>query len=125
MTDYTHARRDVPLWCLLDLNWAHRLQQAGYRTVGDVLDATPEALARNVMGVGPKRAKQIHDKIAEYARFREFHDHYADQYNEAFQIVREDPIGEVTPSLWDAVLTIGSLVLICGLLMAAGWWLLS
>ena len=117
------AYRQVPLWALLDLNWAHRLSQGGYHTVGDVLDATPEALARNVMGVGPVRAKQIHGKIVNYVNTRTFNDQRTEHYAEFYQVEASDVIDEVFPSLRDAVATIGSLVLIGGLFAATVWWL--
>lgn len=125
MTDNLLAYRQVPLWALLDLNWAHRLNQGGYHNVGDVLDATPEALARNVVGIGPVRAQKIRSKVesyvsTHYVETRYVETRYADQYAEAFQI---EPIDEVTPTLGDAVATIGSLVLIGGLFALTAWWL--
>lgn len=120
MTDNLLAYRQVPLWALLDLNWAHRLGQGGYHTVGDVLDATPEALARNVMGVGPVRAQKIRSKVESYVSTHYVETRHADQYAEAYQI---EPIDEVTPTLGDAVATIGSLVLIGGLFALTVWWL--
>lgn len=115
MTDNLLAYRQVPLWALLDLNWAHRLSQGGYHTVGDVLDATPEALARNVMGVGPVRAQKIHAQIEGYVN-----DRYASQYAEACQIIHEE---EITPTLGDAVATLGCGLLIGGLFVLTVWWL--
>lgn len=115
MTGNLLAYRQAPLWALLDLNWAHRLSQGGYHNVGDVLDATPEALARNVTGVGPVRAQKIHAQIKGYVN-----DRYAAQYAEACQIVHEE---EVTPTLRDTVLTIASLVVIGSLFALTVWWL--
>lgn len=123
MTGNLLAYRQVPLWCLLDLNWAHRLKQAGYNTVGDVLDASPEALARNVMGVGPVRAQQIHGKIVNYVNTRTFNDQRTEHYAEFYQVENDEIIDEVFPSLRDAVATIGSLVLIGSLFALTVWWL--
>lgn len=123
MTDNLLAYRQVPLCCLLERHWAHRLNQGGYRTVGDVLDATPEALARNVMGVGPVRAKQIHGKIVNYVNTRTFNDQRSEHYAEFYQVENDEIIDEVFPTLRDALATIGSLVLIGSLFALTVWWL--
>ena len=120
MTDNLLAYRQVPLWALLDLNWAHRLSQGGYHTVGDVLDATPEALARNVVGIGPVRAQKIRSKVESYVSTHYVETRHADQYAEAYQIIHEE---EITPTLGDAVATLGCGLLIGGLFVLTVWWL--
>lgn len=107
--------RDIPLWCLYDLHWANSFKQAGYRTIGDVYDATPETLAKNVFGVGPKRAVKLRQIAVDHVHRR------AGQPGETVEYdPRED---EPTPTLRDAVLTIGSLITICALLALTVWWL--
>lgn len=62
------AWRQTPMWCVVDVQWAHRLGTAGYHTAGDVLDASEEALARNVLGVGPVRAAKLRQTVLAYAK---------------------------------------------------------
>lgn len=121
MTDHlNNGWRSLPLWSLYDLHWAQRLKQGGYNTIGDVCDASPEALARNVFAVGPKRAVKLRQKALDFVASKTsavppmlvIDDHY-------------DPrVDETTPTLGDAVATIGSLIAIGALLTLTAWWLL-
>lgn len=121
MTDHlNYGWRSLPLWCLYDLHWAQRLKQGGYSTIGDVCDASPEALAKNVFAVGPKRAVKLRQKALDFIASKTpavtpmlvIDDHY-------------DPrVDETTPTLWDTVLTIGGLLIIGALFGLTAWWLL-
>lgn len=107
--------RSVPVECLYDAHWARRLKLNGYGNVGDVIDATPEALADRLYAVGPKRAAWIRQRALDYVSGFET----AQQYAEFHQIEVE-----TTPSLGDAIATIGSLLAIGALLTLTAWWLL-
>ena len=115
MTDDLYKWRDIPLWCLYDLHWANRFGAAGYHTIGDVCDATPEALAKNIFAVGPKRAVKLRQIALDYVNS------HAGQPGEIAEYdPRED---ETTPTLPDALLTVGSLLVIGALLTLTVWWL--
>lgn len=107
--------RSVPVECLYDAHWARRLKLNGYGNVGDVIDATPEALADRLFAVGPKRAAWIRQRALDYVSGFET----ARQHAEFYQVEVE-----TTPSLGDAVATIGSLIAIGALLTLTAWWLL-
>ena len=107
--------RSVPVECLYDAHWARRLKINGYGSVGAVIDATPEALAARLYAVGPKRAAQIRQRALDYVSGFET----ARQHAEFYQIEVE-----TTPSLGDAVATIGSLLAIGALFGLTAWWLL-
>ena len=108
--------RSAPVDCLYNAHWARRLKVAGYATVGDVIDATPKALADRLYAVGPKRAVQIRQRALDYVGGFET----ARQQAEFYQIE-----GETTPSLGDAIATIGSLIAIGALGTLTIWWLLQ
>ena len=108
------AWRDTPLWALFDLNWAHRFKQGGYTTVGSVYDATPEALAKNVMGVGPKRAVRMRQIVVNHVKGKIEPPAIRFRYAE---------IDEPTPEFWDAVKTVASLLAIGVLGTLTIWWL--
>lgn len=113
--------RSAPVDCLYDAHWARRLKAVGYANVGHVIDATPEVLARNVFGVGPKRAVKLQQKALDFV---------ASKTSNAGKIVmvegHYDPtLDEVTPTLWDALLTVGSLLAIGALGTLTIWWLLQ
>lgn len=107
--------RSVPVECLYDAQWARRLKLNGYGNVGDVIDATPEALADRLYAVGPKRAARIRQRALDYVSGFET----ARQHAEFYQVEME-----TTPSLGDAVATIGSLLAI-GALGTLTIWVLS
>lgn len=107
--------RSVPVECLYDAHWARRLKLNGYGNVGDVIDATPEALADRLFAVGPKRAAWIRQRALDYVSGFET----ARQHAEFYQVEVE-----TTPTLWDAVTTIASLLAIGALFILTAWWLL-
>ena len=107
--------RSTPVEAIYDAHWARRLRLAGYTTVGAVIGTAPGALASKIFSVGPKRAAQIRQRALDYVSGFET----AQQYAEFHQIEVE-----TTPSLGDAIATIGSLLAIGALLTLTAWWLL-
>lgn len=112
--------RSMPVDCLYDAHWARRLKLNGYGNVGDVIDATPEALADRLYAVGPKRAAQLRQRALDYVSGFET----ARQHAEFYQVETSEILGEVYPSLGDAIVTIGSLLAIGALGTLTIWWLL-
>ena len=70
MTDnLTHAWRATPLEDIMPTSrLLDDLERAGYLTAGDVLDAEPDDLMRDVYGIGPKRAITIRQKVFDYVK---------------------------------------------------------
>lgn len=58
-------RKIIPDSLLIDDLWF-----AGYRTAGDVLNANPDDIARDVKGMGPKRALALRDKVHNTLRLK-------------------------------------------------------
>lgn len=88
------------------------LSEAGYETAGDVLDVEPSDLVRDVKGIGQKRAIEIRQKVF-------------DAVKPAYVVVEDHhEIKGTTPSFWDAVLTIGSLIGVGILFACLAAWLL-
>lgn len=111
--------RSVPVECLYDAHWARRLKLNGYGNVGDVIDATPEALADRLFAVGPKRAAWIRQRALDYVSGFET----ARQHAEFYQVEPSEIIGEVFPGLGDLLKTVASLLAIGALGTLTIWWL--
>lgn len=112
--------RRTPVECLYDAHWARRLKLNGYGTAGDVIDATPEALADRLFAVGPKRAAQIRQRALDYVSDFEA----ARQHAEFYQVETSEILGAVFPGLGDVLKTVGSLLAIGALGTLTAWWLL-
>lgn len=91
--------RQTPVTDILRSRWAIRLSDAGFKTAGDVLDASPEVLADRVYGVGPKRAVEIRDVVWAYVR-------------PPLDDGAWDEIDPPTPEVRDTVATVVSLIVI-------------
>tara|TARA_R110000868_G_scaffold19939_6_gene85034 strand:- start:544 stop:909 length:366 start_codon:yes stop_codon:yes gene_type:complete len=120
MTQDFISVRSVPVSALFAAQWARRLHDAGYLTVGHVLDATPKALADRLFAVGPVRAAKIRQRAVDYAdavRTAQLH-------AEFYQVETSKLLDEVFVSRKkETIATIVSLLLIGGLFVLTVWWL--
>lgn len=114
--------RSVPVECLYDAHWARRLKLKGYGNVGDVIDATPEALADRLYAVGPKRAAQIRQRALDYVSGFET----ARQHAEFYQVEPSEILDAVFRQVERAELlkTVVSLIAIGVIGTLTIWWLL-
>lgn len=103
----------IPLHAILTTSGlVDDLYDAGYETAGDILDAEPSDLVRDVKGVGPKRAIDIRQKVFDAVK------------PATVVIEAHHEINETTPAFWDTVLTIGALIAVIIIFTLAGVWLL-
>ena len=104
MTDnLSDAWRAIPLEDIMPYSrLLDDLERAGYSTAGDVLDAKPRDMARNVRGVGLRRARLIRQKVFDHVK-----PSYAQGEPERVLVNRETK--EPTPSRADTLMTLGAM----------------
>jgi len=109
----------IPLHAILTTSGlVDDLYDAGYETAGDILDAEPSDLVRDVKGVGPKRAIDIRQKVFDAVK-------PATVVIDAHHDIRGHyEVKETTPAFWDTVLTIGAMLAVIIIFTLAGVWLL-
>lgn len=107
----SYAWRGVPLSQIMPTSrLLDELEGAGYLTAGDVLDASPEELARDVYNVGLARAAKIRDAVWAYVRPVEIV-----RFDQAVA-AGWDELNEPVPEPLDAIGTICALIAIGALL---------
>lgn len=107
MTDnLSYAWRAIPLDQIMPTSrLLDDLERAGYDTAGDILDAKAETLAADVYGVGLRRADLIRQKVFDYVK------PFGSQGEPNWIIVPGHvEFTEPTPTLSDALMTIGALL---------------
>lgn len=104
--------RAIPLKAIMPKSYLlDDLSRAGYETAGDILDAEPNDMVRDVKGIGLKRAVDIRQKVF-------------DAVKPEIVTVGDDDYRPSTPSFWDTVLTIGAMLAVIIIFTLAGVWLL-